>query len=87
MTKSIDIVRRKRYFQNPCGYMDQAVSTSSLVAKYIHEKQNSPCFVDFGDTNVDRNVDRNVVDDGAIPSISSLVDDISQFQVDETIKW
>jgi hypothetical protein len=53
-----------------------------MVAKCIHKIKSSPCFVDFGNTNVDR----NVVDDGAILSISSLVDGISQFQVDEWIK-
>jgi hypothetical protein len=74
MTKFVDIVRRKRYFQNPCGYIDQE-GTWLRFETYIHKKQNSPCFVNFGNTNVDR----NVVDDG--------VDDISQFQVDESIKW
>jgi hypothetical protein len=58
------------------------VSFNPQLEKCIHEKQNSPCFVDFGNTNVDR----NVVDDGAIPSILSLVDDISAFRVDTSIK-
>jgi hypothetical protein len=53
MTRSVDIVRRKGYFQNPCGYIDQDVSTWLRFAKCIHENQNSPCFVDFGNTNVD----------------------------------
>jgi hypothetical protein len=83
MMKSVDIVRRKRYFPNPCGYIDQEVSTWLRFEKCIHEKQNSPCFVDFGNTNIDR----SVVNDGTIPLISFLVDDISQFQVDESIKW
>jgi hypothetical protein len=54
-----------------------------MLAKCIHKIQNSPCFVDFGNTNVDR----NVVDDGETLSISSLVDDISKIRVDTLIKW
>jgi hypothetical protein len=52
MTKSVDIVCRKRYFQNPCGYIDQEVSTWLRFEKCIHENRNSPCFVDFDNTNV-----------------------------------
>jgi hypothetical protein len=54
-----------------------------ILCKYIQADKNPPCFVDFGNTNIDH----NVVESDGMPSISSLVDDISQFRVDESIKW
>jgi hypothetical protein len=59
------------------------VSSNPQFAKCIHEKPNSPFFVDFGNVAIDR----NVIGNDEIPLISSLVDDISKICVYESIKW
>jgi hypothetical protein len=41
MTKSVDIVRPKRYFQNPCGYIDQEVSTRGYGLKNVYTKNKT----------------------------------------------